>query len=125
MAYRLTTAAEDQIDEILLESARNHGLDAAGRYEALILAGVAGLGDEPDLPGFVEVPRLKGVRAYPARLTRLRIEPSRRVAAPRHLVVYRLASDGIIEILGFAHDRMVLSRAARSLVRLATKTHTP
>ena len=106
MAYRLTAAAEHQIDEILLQSARNYGLDAAGRYGALILAVVEALGDKPDSPGFVELPRLRGVRAYPARLARNRIDPSRRVAAPRHLVVYRLAPDGIVEILGLAHDRM-------------------
>jgi hypothetical protein len=38
---------------------------------------------------------------------------------PRHLIVYRLASDGVVEILGLVHDRMVLSRAARRFVRAA------
>ena len=67
--------------------------------------------------GSVEVPRLPGIRAYPTRLSRLRVEPSRRVGVPRHLVIYRLASDGVVEILGLVHDRMVLSRAARKIVR--------
>ena len=78
---------------------------------------MAALGEEPDLPGSVAVPRLEGVRAYPTRLGRRRVEPARRVAAPRHLVVYRLASDRVVEILGLVHDRMVLSRAARRIVR--------
>ena len=82
---------------------------------------MAALGDEPDMLGSVEVPRLSGVRAYPARLSRLRVEPTRRVAAPRHLVIYRLASDGIVEVLGLVHDRMVLSRAARKIVRSANE----
>ncbi len=78
---------------------------------------MAALGEAPDTPGSVEVPHLPGIRAYPTRLSRLRVEPSRRVAAPRHLVIYRLAADGVVEVLGLAHDRMVLSRAARKIVR--------
>lgn len=117
MAYRLTRTAEEQIDALLLDSARDHGLETAGRYGQLILTVMAALGEEPGMIGSVEVPRLGGVRAYPIRLARRRIEPERRVATPRHLVVCRLASDGIVEILGLAHDHMVLSRAARKIVR--------
>ncbi len=82
---------------------------------------MAALGDEPDMPGSVEVPRLSGIRAYPTRLSRLRVEPTRRVAGPRHVIIYRLVSDGVVEILGLVHDRMVLSRAARKIVRSADK----
>ena len=117
MAYRLTRAAEEQIDAILLRSARTHGLEAAGRYGQLLLVVMARLGEAPDMPGSVDVPRLSSIRAYPTRLSRLRVGPSRRVGAPRHLVIYRLASDGVVEILGLVHDRMVLSRAARRMVR--------
>ena len=121
MAYRLTQAAEEQVDAFLFDSARTWGLEAAGRYGQLILVVMAALGDEPDMLGSVEVPQLSGIRAYPTRLSRLRVEPARRVAAPRHLVIYRLASDGVVEILGLVHDRMVLSRAARKIVRSADK----
>lgn len=117
MAYRLTRIAEDQIDALLIDSARDHGLEAAGRYGQLILTVMAALGDEPQMIGSVEVPRLPGIRAYPTRLARQRIEPARRVASPRHLVIYRLAANGVVEILGLVHDRMVLSRAVRRIVR--------
>ena len=117
MAYRLTRTAEDQIDALLLDSARDHGLEAAGRYGQLILTVMAALGEEPQMIGSAEVPRLPGIRAYPTRLARQRVEPARRVASPRHLVIYRLAADGVVEILGLVHDRMVLSRAARRIVR--------
>ena len=80
---------------------------------------MAALGDDPDMLGSVEVPPLPGIRAYPTRLGRRRVEPARRVAVPRHLVVYRVASDGVVEVLGLIHDRMVLSRAARNIVRSA------
>lgn len=78
---------------------------------------MAARGEAPDIPGSVGVRRMPGIRAYPIWLSRLRIEPTRRVAAPRHLVIYRQAADGVVEILGLTHDRMVLSRAARKLVR--------
>ena len=70
--------------------------------------------------GSNEVPRLEGVRAYPTRLSRRRVEPGRRVRTSRHLIIYRLASDGLVELLGLAHDRMVLSPAARTIVRTTT-----
>jgi toxin ParE1/3/4 len=119
LAYRLTGAAEEQIDALLLQSARVFGLEAAGRYGQLILVCMAALGDAPDMPGSVAVPRLAGIRAYPIRLSRYRVVSSRRVGAPRHLVIYRVATDGVVEILGLVHDRMVLSRAARKILRHA------
>ncbi|WP_043364778.1 type II toxin-antitoxin system RelE/ParE family toxin [Belnapia sp. F-4-1] len=119
MAYRLTRTAEQQIDALLPDSARYHGLEAADRYGYLILTVMAALGEEPLMTGSVEVARLPGIRASPTRLGRRRADPARRVANPRHLVIYRLAADGMVEILGLVHDRMVLSRAARRNVREA------
>ena len=121
MAYRLTRAAEDQIDALLLESARSYGLEAAGRYGQLILTAMSALGDDPRMIGSVGVPRAPGVLAYPLRLIRRRMEPARRVGSPRHLIVYRLGTDQVVEIMGLVHDRMVLSRAARRIVRTADK----
>ena len=112
MAHRLTRAAEDRIDATLLESARVHGIEAAGRYGLPILAAMASLGDDPHSPGSREVLRLSGIRAYPIRLSRMRVESARRVRVPRHIIVYRVAADGVVEIPGLVHDRMVLSRAA-------------
>jgi toxin ParE1/3/4 len=122
VAYRLTRAAEDQIDAILIDSARLHGIAAAGRYNLLVLTAMAALGDNPSLPGSSEVPRLPGIRAYPMRFSRMRVEAARRVGTPRHLIVYRVASDGVVEVLGVVHDRMVLSRAARRAVGNADET---
>ena len=121
MAYRLTRAAEDQIDAVLLDSARSYGLEAAGRYGQLILTAMAALGAEPRMVGSVEVPRLAGVLTYPIRHLRRRVEPARRVGNPRHLIVYRLGSDEVAEILGLVHDRMVLSRAARKIIEATDK----
>jgi toxin ParE1/3/4 len=111
--------AEDQIAGILRESARRHGPDAAGRYGLLLLAAMAAVGDDPARLGASNVPRLPGIRAFPARLIRLHIDPARRVRLPRHLIVFRLADDGVVDILGVVHDRMVLSRAAQRAVKAA------
>ena len=121
MAYRLTRAAEGQIDALLLDSAREHGLEAAGRYGQLILTAMAALGDDPRMVGSVKVPCLSGVLAYPIRYLRRRSEPARRVGNPRHLIVHRLGTDEVVEILGLVHDRMVLSRAARKIMQKADK----
>ncbi len=82
---------------------------------------MAALGETPHMMGAVEVPRLQGVLAYPIRLLRQRAEPARRVGRPRHLIVYRIGTDEVVDILGLVHDRMVLSRVARRIVRTTDK----
>jgi toxin ParE1/3/4 len=117
MRYRLTRTAEGQLEAILRRSAEQHGIEAAARYAELIRTVMYALGEEPWLIGSITVPRLPGVLAFPTRLGRRRVEASRRVSRPRHLIVYRVAGDGVTVILGLVHDRMVLSRAAGRLAR--------
>jgi toxin ParE1/3/4 len=111
--YRLVGRAEARIDGILLESARQWGIDAAVRYHRLVLAACATVADNPTLPGSREVPSVPGVRTYHLRLARRLVPGELRVGRPRHLLVYRVASDNIVEILSVIHDRMLLPRAAR------------
>jgi toxin ParE1/3/4 len=49
--------------------------------------------------------------AYPLALARRFMPPEERVGRPRHIILYRVAPDGVAEVL--AHDRMLLARAAR------------
>ena len=113
MAYRLVGHAEDRIDAILLDSARRWGMPAAARYHRLILAAAAAAGEFPAVSGSREVPRLAGVRTLHLRSVRRLVAAEDRVAEPRHLIVYRVAADGVVEVLSVVHDRMLLSRAAR------------
>jgi toxin ParE1/3/4 len=53
------------------------------------------------------------------RLGRRLSDPGLRVGQPRHIVIYRIAADGVVEVLGVAHDRMRLARAARRMWREA------
>jgi toxin ParE1/3/4 len=117
--YRLVGRAEERIDAILLESARQWGIEAAGRYNRLILAAMAAIGDSPGILGSREVVRLAGVRTYHLRFARRLVAPEYRVGRPRHLVLYRVASDGVVEILSLVHDRMLLPQAAHRAQREA------
>lgn len=108
MSYRLVGRAEDQIDRILLESAREWGLERAARYHRLIV------GDAPTLPGSREIPQIAGLKSYPLRRARHLVKRELRVGDPRHVVVYRIAPDGVVESLSLVHDRMLLTRGASS-----------
>lgn len=119
MSYRLVGRAGDRIDAILLESARGWGIDAAARYNRLIIAAMTVLGDRPAPPGSREVPNVAGVRVLHLRSMRRLVAREHRVGEPRHLVVYRVAPDGAVEILSLVHDRMLLARAARRAQREA------
>ena len=117
MPYRLVGHAEDQIDAILLKSARLGGIPAAARYHRLILAAAAAVGEAPALPGSREIPRVPGVRAIHLRSARRLVDRDSQVAEPRHVIVYRVAPDGFVDILSLVHDRMLLPRAARQARR--------
>ena len=119
MTYRLLGSAEDDIDRILLTSAQQWGLPAADRYHRLMLTVFAVLGATPDHAASRSIENVSGVRAYPLRLGRQLIEPGQRVGKPRHIVVYRVALDGVVEIMGLVYDRMLLTRAARRMRREA------
>jgi toxin ParE1/3/4 len=119
LSYRLLAGAEADIDGILLESARAFGVDAAERYDLLMRSVFAVLAAVPDRPGSQEVTTAAGVRVYPLRIGRRLVAQEQRVGRPRHIVVYRVGSDGVVEIIGLAHDRMLLSRAVRRMHRVA------
>jgi len=117
MVYRLVGRAEDQIDRILLASASEWGIEAAARYHRLMLAAMAAVGDNSVLPGSRNIPRVAGLKVFPLRLARRLVEPEHLVRNPRHVIVYRTGPDGVVEILSFVHDRMLLNRAARRAQR--------
>lgn len=123
--YRLVGRAGDRIDDILLESARRWGIDTADRYHRLILAAMNAVGNNPDLLGFGTIPRVAGLRTYHLLLARQKVERDYRVGQPRHLLIYHVAADGIVEILSVVHDRMHLPRAALRARREASELPTP
>lgn len=112
MPYRVVGHAEGKIEAALLESARRWGIDAAARYNRLIMAAMAAIGESPAMAGSRDVPGVVGVRTLHLRSVRRLVPRDYRVGQPRHLVVYRVAPDGVVEILSLVHDRMLLIQAA-------------
>jgi toxin ParE1/3/4 len=84
------------------------GFEAADRHDRLAGAVFLAVATLPALHGSRKI---AGVPVYPLRLGRRLVSPEQRVGRPRHLVVYRVGMDGVAEILGLAHDRMLLDRA--------------
>ena len=117
MTYRILGGAEDDIDTILLDSAERWGLEAADRYGRLIGAVCAAVGAAPERLGSRAVARIPGVRVYALRLGRALVTKEQQVGRSRHLVVYRIGEDGVVEIMGLIHDRMLLDHAVRDRLR--------
>ena len=119
MAYRLVGRANAQVNRILTDSARKFGILASGRYYRLMLAAFAALSEQTVQPSTRDDLLPPDVRAYPLALARHFLPPTERVSRPRHIVLYRVAPDGVVEVLGLAHDRMLLGRTARRMQRSA------
>ena len=122
--YRLVGRASERIDDILLESAKRWGVDAADRYHRLLLAAMDEVGKNPDLLGSRTIPQVAGLRTYQLVLARRKVEREHRVGQPRHLLIYHVAADGIVEILSVVHDRMHVPRVALRARREAIPTPT-
>ncbi|MGI4939686.1 MAG: hypothetical protein ACRYHQ_03795 [Janthinobacterium lividum] len=103
-----------------MDSARQFGFDAAVRYNKLILAVMTAVGATPGLAGSRTLPRVPGLQTFPLRLAGRFVALVDRVGRPRHLIVYRVAPDGVVEIFSLVHDRMDLTRAARGAQRAAS-----
>ena len=76
MNYRLLGGAEDDIDRILLRSAREWGFEAAARYDRLIRAVFSAVAAFPALPGSQEI---AGARVYSLRFGRRLVPAEQRV----------------------------------------------
>jgi toxin ParE1/3/4 len=95
--FRIVGQAEQRIDDILLESSQTWGFEAAGPYHRLMLTAMAAVGDRPDIAGSRAIPQVPGVRTFHLRSARRLVTPEQRVGRPRHLLVYRVASDGVAQ----------------------------
>lgn len=117
MTYRLSQAAEDALVEIYLTGLNQWGRALADRYELLLFTVFNEIGADPSILGSRMLPNAFGVLVYPIRLSRDHVPMEDRISEPRHLVVYRVGSGGVTDILGIVHDHMVLDRMARRLAK--------
>jgi len=86
----------------------------------LNLPAVCYIGETPILAGSRPVADLSGVRSYHLRSARRLVPAGHRGGEPRHLVmIYRVAENGVVEVLSLVHDRQRLDQAARRAHREA------
>ena len=107
--YRLSLAAQADIYEILAWSHDRFGEGARIRYEALIVAALRDVADQPGRPGSIERPELgAGTRSWHLGLSRGRAAALATVRHPRHFLIYRVEPDAVA-IGRVLHDAMELA----------------
>ncbi|SFL90228.1 toxin ParE1/3/4 [Bradyrhizobium sp. NFR13] len=108
--YRLSEPARADIAGALRTSETMHGADARLRYRALLTAAMRRIAADPVSPVSVDCSDLfDGLRSYHIRHSRSdgREAP---VGHPVHVIFYRAAEAGVIEIVRVLHERMLPSR---------------
>ena len=111
-AYRLSASAEADILAILAYTEEKFGTIARSRYQTLLIAGLRDIAADPNRRGSASRPELgHDVRTYHLRHSK---EHSRSiqgaVARPRHLILYRVNRDDLIEVGRVLHDAMEIAR---------------
>lgn len=117
--YRLSGPAEDQLDKILEWSEDEFDELIRERYALLLTTAMADIAEHPQRAA------VKWVRCGTARIGIYRIthsrehieNPAQRIGTPRHSVVFRIAADGMVDVLGFIHDSQLPQRALRTIVK--------
>jgi toxin ParE1/3/4 len=117
--FRLAADAAAELDEILDWSESNFGAQARARYNALLFEAMQNVADDPHQP-MVRWRQAHGMEVgiYHVQHSRVRVPAEfGRVAEPRHYLLFRLGADGVIDILSFVHDSMLVDRVFRKLTR--------
>lgn len=108
--YRLTKSAKADIGSLLRTSAAVHGRDARIRYEALLLAASRRIASDPEGLSTIARQDLRpGIRSFQIRHSRAESTKAP-VGDPVHVIFYRVAGPGLVEIVRLLHERMEPSR---------------
>lgn len=107
--FRLARPAQIDLANILATSAERRGAGSQ-RYAAVLAAAMRQVAAEPDGPLTKKRPDLhSGVRSFHVRYARRSAEGAK-VRRPVHVLYYRAAKEGVIEIIRVLHERMDPSR---------------
>lgn len=103
----LAPAARADIIDILDWSAQNFGAKVREGYEALIVAAFDLIREDPSVLGSRERADLaEGLRTLHLRACRNEVSPAvRRIASPRHFVVYRHVGE-VVQVVRLLHESM-------------------
>jgi toxin ParE1/3/4 len=108
--FRLARPAQIDLANILATSAERWGAEARQRYAAVLAAAMRQVAAEPDGPLTRKRPDLRSdIRSFHLRHVRRSAEAAK-VRRPVHLLYYRVAQKGVIEIVRVLHERMEPSR---------------
>jgi toxin ParE1/3/4 len=107
----LAPAAEDDIVKILAWSHEHFGEQPRLRYEALLTQAIVDIAENPERAGSMSREELAvGARTYHLWHSRQRTDKSVGVVSkPRHFLLFRLNTEGGIEIARVLHDSMDLA----------------
>lgn len=110
--YRIAPQAERDIEMIPEWTLEEFGDKARLRYEALLTRAIVDAPEGPKRAGSRDRPEIAaGARTYHLRHSRERVGKSiGRVLQPRHFLLYRITSNGQVEIGRILHDGMGLIR---------------
>jgi toxin ParE1/3/4 len=104
--YRLSDPAKTDIARLLRTSETLHGVDARIRYRALLTAALRRIAADPS--GVLMQNRDKlaeGVRSFHIRHSR-KDSWEKPVGEPVHVIFYRVATPGLVEVIRVLHERM-------------------
>ena len=104
--FRLARPAQIDLANILATSAERWGAEAQQRYAAVLAAAMRQVAAEPHGPLSKKRPDLRsGIRSFHVRSTRSSADTAK-VRRPVHVLYYRVAEVGVIEIVRVLHERM-------------------
>lgn len=108
--FRPARPAQIDLANILATSAERWGAEGRQRYAAVLAAALRQVAAEPDGPFTKRRPDLRpGIRSFHVRYARRSAEGAK-VRRPVHVLYYRVAGEGVIEIIRVLHERMEPSR---------------
>ncbi len=108
--FRLARPAQVDLASILATSAERWGIDGRQRYAAILADAMRQVADEPKGPLTKNRTDLRsGVRSFHLRHAH-RSADAAKVRRPVHVLYFRVAQPGVIEIVRVLHERMDPSR---------------
>lgn len=109
--FRLSPAAEQDLETILAWAHEQFGEDARLRYEALLVQAILDVAADSERPGCQDRPELaENAFTYHLAFSRDQVTARGRVRRPRHFLLCRTTSDGTLEVGRVLHDSMDLAR---------------
>ena len=110
--FFVAPAAQLDMEEVLEWTQNQWGEKARLRYEALLFRAILDVAMNPTLPGSSDRSEIaREARTYHTGNSRNRVAKKiGRVNKPRHLLLYRIRADGLVEIGRVLHESMDLVR---------------